>query len=195
MEPHYSSKQKWLEEAANIRKSARFWKLVKFATMQRQNGHFGSECQRANNIRKTVLEPHQSCSLQKMVFRAFRYFVNEMFLSMKCAVRWPEREELLLSMPTSCAAIIEVFTEWPSCLQTWPPSPTITQSRPWLGSLHGELCQLFPRAGKDVYQTSLSRNTVVFLTNSYLERWEFDPDQKPQAFRCSFVNLIDEKSG
>ena len=67
------------------------------------------------------------------VSRVFQQCVHTMFTSMKCLVRWPEREELWLTMPTcfrekfsSCAVIIdcfEVFIERPSCLlaraQTW----------------------------------------------------------------------------
>jgi hypothetical protein len=67
------------------------------------------------------------------ITRVFHSCIDTMFVAMKFLVRWPTREELRLTLPTtfknkfsSCAVIIdcfEIFIERPSCLlataQTW----------------------------------------------------------------------------
>lgn len=67
------------------------------------------------------------------VTRVFQSCIDTMFIAMKFLVRWPTREELRLTLPTtfknkfsSCAVILdcfEIFIERPSCLlaraQTW----------------------------------------------------------------------------
>ena len=61
--------KKRLQKAANIWEMRQFWKLAKMATMQRlyplQSGHFGSKIKIAKSMRKTAVEAHYSCIMQK----------------------------------------------------------------------------------------------------------------------------------
>ena len=83
LEPHQScSVQKKLQKKTpNIRKMTIFPKWPKFATMQRlkalQNRHFGSNIKIVKNMRKTTLEPHRSCSVQKTAPKNTQYSKND----------------------------------------------------------------------------------------------------------------------
>ena len=61
--------KKRLQKAANIWEMRPFWKLAKTATMQRlwplQSIQFGSKIKIAKNMRKTAVEAHYSCIMQK----------------------------------------------------------------------------------------------------------------------------------
>ena len=70
LQSHQScSVQKTTAKIVNIRKMTAFRKWPKLATMQRlqptQNGQFGSKIKIHKNMRKTTLQSHQSCSVQK----------------------------------------------------------------------------------------------------------------------------------
>ena len=63
-----------------------FWKLAKMATIQRllplQNGQFGSKIKNAKSMRKTAVEAHYSCFMQKtaqkkqIIFEKWDHFEN-----------------------------------------------------------------------------------------------------------------------
>ena len=61
--------KKRLQKAANIWEIRPFWKLAKMATMQRllplQSGQCGSKIKIAKSMRKTAVEAHYSCIMQK----------------------------------------------------------------------------------------------------------------------------------
>ena len=61
--------KKRLQKAANIWEMRPFWKLAKMATMQRlyplQSGQFGSKIKIPKSMRKTAVEAHYSCIMQK----------------------------------------------------------------------------------------------------------------------------------
>ena len=61
--------KKGKEKTANIGEMRGFSKLAKKATRQRlqplQNGQFGSKKKIAKNMRKTTLQSHYTCSMQK----------------------------------------------------------------------------------------------------------------------------------
>ena len=61
--------KKRLQKAANIWEIRPFWKLAKMATMQRllplQSGQCGSKTKIAKSMRKTAVEVHYSCIMQK----------------------------------------------------------------------------------------------------------------------------------
>ena len=61
--------KKRLQKAANIWEMRPFWKLAKMATLQRlyplQSGQFGSKIKIAKSMRKTAVEAHYSCIMQK----------------------------------------------------------------------------------------------------------------------------------
>ena len=71
VEAHYSCfmQKKRLQKTASIRKMRSFIKLAKMATVQRlyplQSGQFGSKIKIAKRMRKTAVEPHYSCIMQK----------------------------------------------------------------------------------------------------------------------------------
>ena len=42
-----------------------------------QNGQFGSKIKNAKNMRKTILQEHKSCSVQKIARKNTKYLRNE----------------------------------------------------------------------------------------------------------------------
>ena len=71
VEAHYSCfmQKKRLQKTASIRKMRPFIKLAKMATVQRlyplQSGQFGSKIKIAKSMRKTAVEAHYTCFMQK----------------------------------------------------------------------------------------------------------------------------------
>ena len=61
--------KKRLQKGANIWEMRPFWKLAKTATMQwlwlLQSGQFGSKIKISKSMRKTAVEAHYSCIMQK----------------------------------------------------------------------------------------------------------------------------------
>ena len=61
--------KKRLQKTGNIWEMRPFWKLAKMATMQwlwlLQSGQFGSKIKIAKSMRKTAVEGHYSCIMQK----------------------------------------------------------------------------------------------------------------------------------
>ena len=66
--------EKAAPKTANIRKKRRLQNLPKMATMQRlqplQNAQFGSKLKISKSMPKTILEAHQSCSIEKAAPKA-----------------------------------------------------------------------------------------------------------------------------
>jgi len=48
--------------------------------LQRQNGQFGSKIKNAKNMRKTILQGHKSCCVQKTARKNIKYWRNETIL-------------------------------------------------------------------------------------------------------------------
>ena len=73
--------KKQIQKTPSIRKLTTFPKWAKLATMQRlqplQNRHFASKIKIVKNMRKTTLEPHRSCSVQKTAPKNTQYSKND----------------------------------------------------------------------------------------------------------------------
>ena len=48
-----------------------------------QNGQFGSKIKNGKNMRKTILQEHQSCSVQKTTRKKSKYWRNETILKIR----------------------------------------------------------------------------------------------------------------